>query len=267
METMRRQCLLTQRMLFFVGWIKYVLRSLVACLTFLIYDIHTHLQHTLENELKRPVQVIKVPFAKTWENRHLENTSSGFMSDVNNIPIGGTTITSATAVVSTTASANTAALGVSTATADTTNLKSATPTSPIKSGKLLRPYDWTLSSDYCCSVESANHTRANETLDSNITSKDEVKNRKVLSARALSESLLGGKGSSSSCTDSIRVEAADSSSIEFDLLKDRDASILLYDEFLLYQVCMYVIVTLIGDRHVKTREMLLHFYSRFLYYS
>src|SRR5690606_29246963 len=105
-------------------------------------------------------------------------------------------------------------VGISTTTVDTAKEQSSTPTSPTKSGKLLRPYDWTLSSDYCCSVESTQ--TVNDASETTTTATDTAKPRKVRSARALSETLLGGKVSNSGetttvGTDAVKVTVADCS--------------------------------------------------------
>lgn len=172
------------------------------------------------------------------------------MSDVNNVPIAGTTTATTTATTTTTSADASLTVGISTTTVDMAKERSPTPTSPTKSGKLLRPYDWTLSSDYCCSIESTQTVNDASETTTTATDTDTAKPRKVLSARALSETLLDGKVSNSGettalGTDAVKVEAADSSSIELDLLKDRDAPILLYDEFILYQVCVYVFMRVI----------------------
>lgn len=88
------------------------------------------------------------------------------------------------------------------------DVKNAEAVDFAKSGN---PCDWTLSSDYCCTVKRGEAQR-------------------VLSARLLTELMSGSDHFLG------LVEPRQQSGIDFEMLKDRNAPILFYDEFILYQV-------------------------------
>lgn len=221
-------------------------------------------QHTAENEAKKAVQVLKVPFAKDWSNRHIENTNSGFLHDVHNQPIAPTTTTANSGSVAVSVSVSTP-----TKSAETTDVLTEVSKHESNAGGSVegdvqknisetehvfqkvsisaqsKPYDWTLSSDYCCTL-SAEEGRNGDHSSTGYTHNSDP-SKQVLSARKLCEkcaSIASSDNSTSSITSNsgIQIAPATASSIELDLLRDRDAPILFYDEFILYQVglrCLY----------------------------
>lgn len=83
-----------------------------------------------------------------------------------------------------------------------------------------KAYDWTFSSDYCCTVSESDSSSAE--MHTNYS--------RILGARELSSQ---AKSSSSS---SWQIAHEAQSGIDMDLLRQRDVPILFYDEFILYQV-------------------------------
>ncbi len=202
--------------------------------------------------------MLKVPFAKDWTNRHIENTNSGFLHDVHNQPIAATAANN-TDSVSVFVSTPTKSVETTDGSTEISKHESKAGGS-VESGvqeknmaetehvfqkvtisSQSKPYDWTLSSDYCCTLSTEEEGNTDHSSTSYTHNSDPGK--KVLSARKLSEQFANfasrNDNSSSaiySSNSGIQIAPATASSIELDLLRDRDAPILFYDEFILYQV-------------------------------
>jgi hypothetical protein len=179
-------------------------------------------QHTAECEVSHPIEAVQVPYAKGWNERHMQNTSSGLVTtntDEQNNSNNSSNSSGAVTVASVFTATSSMAMSLASQSDDTSYLHTNncnnnssnsignSIATPIR--KSFRPCDWTLTSDYCCSLKGG-----------------EKKQEEILSARKISAAY------NNRCSN---VTKCDVSGIDFELLKDTKAPILFYDECILYQ--------------------------------
>lgn len=155
-------------------------------------------QHSTENKEHVPLRIVQVPYAESWVGRH----QSVIMAETATaISAGGTN--------------------------NTTRTDPSTP--PVVASCAVNIWDWTFSSDYCCTVGVVAAPGTDTPTDTDTV-------QTIASARALSaERRLLSRGESAFSPSKIGWQKRDASGINYDLLRMRNVPILFYDELLLYQ--------------------------------
>jgi len=179
-------------------------------------------QHSTENKESVPLRIIQVPYAKSWVNKH---------SDIVAIS------TPTTASTTTTTALETSSAVQHTREDENHGNHHGTASNSIISSSVQNIWDWTFSSDYCCTVGI--NGNANDGISSDTLMSAHALSAQTTLLQRLQNNVNPGilnDVPSSSRHESKRIwNKSDVSGIDYDLLRMRDVPILFYDEVLLYQ--------------------------------
>ena len=176
-------------------------------------------QHSAENKERVPLRIIQVPYAKSWINKH---------PDVVAAPTFSTT-------PSTIESSSTAQNTRDDENHGNNHHRGSQTNTVITSVQNI--WDWTFSSDYCCTV--GNNSNADEGMNSDTVMSAHalsVETKLLQRVRHVPPAAVEAKAQAPSSSHERRTwKKTDVSGINYDLLRMRDVPILFYDEVLLYQ--------------------------------
>ena len=179
-------------------------------------------QHSIENKESVPLRIIQVPYAKSWVNKHPDVVA----------------VSTPTTAPTTTTTTTTTIESSSTVQHTREDEKHSNYHHGTVSNSIIAPiqniWDWTFSSDYCCTVGingKANEGRSSDT----VISAHALSSETTLLQRLQNVNLNTANVVPSSSHVSRIWNKTDVSGINYDMLRMRDVPILFYDEVLLYQ--------------------------------